>query len=67
MPVARKIQPITLPGRREEIRAPRVANVGGMIVNGASKSGISGQFARPRTIAPTTSETVAAHNTQARR
>ena len=28
---ARKIQPITLPGRREEIRAPRVAKVGAMI------------------------------------
>jgi hypothetical protein len=26
-PVARKIQPITLPGRREEIRAPSVAKV----------------------------------------
>jgi hypothetical protein len=28
---ARKIQPIALPGRREEIRAPRVAKVGAMI------------------------------------
>jgi hypothetical protein len=59
--------PITLPGRREEIRAPRVANVGGIIVNGASKSGISGRFTGPRTREPATSETVAAHSTQAKR
>jgi hypothetical protein len=36
MPVARKIQPITLPGRREEIRVPRVAKVGPMIAEGTS-------------------------------